>query len=228
MTAWTALFAAAAAASFAGASPVGAVPSAGDSGAALQAVKSAAANAVSVRVTSLNQTVGVITASSAMGPDKVTLTTAMNSDIASLQQLNATVEADTTAAAARADAAKVFTEFRIYALVLPAAHMVRAADLINDAVVPKLTAAADKLQTAITQRGATTLQPTLNDMTAQIAAAVQATSGLASQLEGLTAAQWNTNHALLAPARASLDTARADLRKARQDAKAIVAGVAHQ
>jgi hypothetical protein len=199
-----------------------------ETGAGLQAIKDAAHAAITARVTSLNQGITVVNGSTVMGADQATRRNLMQSDINGLQQLDATIQADTTAAQARADANKVFTDYRIYALVIPVTHQIRAADEITTVAVPKFNAAASTLQGVITQQGRTDLQPTLDDMKAQVASAQQATNGLAAQLEGYTPAQWNSNHALLTPSRTSLENARTALRKARQDAKTLVSALLHK
>lgn len=199
----------------------------GDTATTLQAVKDAAHTAITARVTALNRAASAIAQTPSMGSDQAVETAVVTGDISGLQQLDATIQSDTTVAAARADAAKITRDFRVYALVLPVAHMVRAADLIDNLAVPKLTAAEQSLQAAVTRRGAANLQASLDDMKAQIAAAQSATAGLQARLEGFTPAQWNSNHALLSPARTSLEAARSDLRKAREDAKTVVAGLAH-
>ena len=122
---------------------------------------------------------------------------------------------------------EIFSDYRVYALVLPVGHMVRAVDVVDNLIAPALNQAAGMFETAITTRGLTSLQPTLDDMKAQLATAAQATSGLAARLEALTPAQWNASHEVLSSPRSSLDAARDALRKARQDGNTILAGLAH-
>src|SRR5439155_8747525 len=97
----------------------------------------------------------------------------MKSDVSGLQQLDQTIQADTTLQAVRSDARKIFTDYRVYALVLPVVHMVRGADAITNVIVPKLDAAAPHLQDAITQQNKSNLQPLLDDLETQTAAARQ-------------------------------------------------------
>lgn len=201
---------------------------AGSAGAAevgLPAIKAAAHQAIVARVGALNTAVGVVQGSSYMGSDQAALITWMQGDVSGLQQLDQTIQADTTAAAAKADAQKVFTDYRVFALVIPVVHMVRAADLATNKIAPDFQAAEPKLQAAITKRGATSLQPLLDDLKTQVANAVQLASPLPGQLEGLRPPAWNANHALLQPDRQALETVRTDLRTAREDSRKIVAGL---
>ena len=196
-----------------------------DSTTPLQAVKEAAHTAVAARIGDLNKALAVVNGATDLGADQASLVGALDTDLTGLGNLDQTIQADSTLAAARADTQKIYTDFRIYALVIPATHMTVAADALTNVAEPKLSEVATTLQNLITETGATAEQATLDDMKTQIAAAQTATSGLAAQLMGFTPAQWNANHELLSPSRAQLKTARTDLEKARQDAKSIVAAV---
>ena len=191
----------------------------------LPAAKQAAHVAIERRVASLNAAIGVVQSSTFLGADQATLVQLMQSDVSGLQQLDQTIQADTTLQAVRADARKIFTDYRVYALMLPVVHMVRGADAITNVIVPKLDAAASHLQDAITQQNKSNLQPVLDDLKTQTAGAEQLVSGLPAELDALKPADWNANHAVLQPSRDALQSARLDLRRARQDARDIVSGL---
>lgn len=195
------------------------------SGSSLPAIQDKAHAAITARVTKMQTLITKVQAAPALGSDGTTLVARMNTDITGLTALDATIKADTTVAAARADAKKIFTDFRIYALVVPSTRMVVAADAVQGVAATRLTTAADRLQAAVTKRGLTAEQPTLDDMKAKIAAATAATAGMSSHLLGLTPAQWNADHHLLDSDRANLKTARAALQDARSDAKTVVAAL---
>jgi hypothetical protein len=188
----------------------------------LSGIKAAAHTAITVRVTMLNSAITNVNQRTDLGADQAARVGVMQSDITGLNQLDSTIQADTTIPDARTDAQKIFTDYRIFALVLPVTHMVVATDTIDNAVVPRLNDVTTKLQDLITKNNATAQQATLDDMKAQIAAAQTATSGLSADLQSFTPAQWNANHTLLQPDRDKLRSARADLVTARQDAKSIV------
>jgi hypothetical protein len=198
---------------------------AADSPTSLGAIQTAAHTAITTRVTMLNNAITVVKGRSDLGADQAARVTVMQNDITGLTQLDSTIQADTTIPAARADARKIFTDYRIFALVLPVTHMVVATDTIDNTVVPRLNDVVTKLQDLITKKNATGQQATLDDMKAQIAAAQTATNGLSADLQTFTPAQWNANHTLLQPDRDKLRSARADLVEARQDAKSIVAAL---
>ena len=52
----------------------------------------------------------------------------LGADIAPLQQLNQTIQGDTTVQQAAHDFGTIFSDYRVYALVLPAARIAAAAD----------------------------------------------------------------------------------------------------
>jgi hypothetical protein len=193
-----------------------------DSTTGLQAIKDAAHTAITNRITDLNKAITSVNGTTFLATDKTALVTGMKNDITGLKALDTTIQADTTTTAAKTDAQKIFTDFRIYALVLPVTHLVVATDAITNVVMPKMTTVADALQLIITKTNATAEQPKLDDMKAQIAAAQTATNGVSADLQSFTPTQWNANHDLLTPDRAKLQTARMDLGKARSDAAAIV------
>jgi hypothetical protein len=198
---------------------------AADSPTTLSAIQTAAHTAITTRDTMLNNAITIVNGRSDLGADQAARVTVMQNDVTGLNQLDSTIQADTTIAAARADARKIFTDYRIFALVLPVTHMVVATDTIDNAVVPRLNDVVTKLQDLITKNNATGQQATLDDMKAQIAAAQTATNGLSADLQTFTPAQWNANHTLLQPDRDKLRSARADLALARSDAKSIVAAL---
>jgi len=204
---------------------VGAPAGAATQPSGLPAVKQAAHLAIERRVASLNAAIAVVQSSTFLGADQGTLVPVLQSDVSGLRQLDQTIQNDTTLQAARADARRIFTEYRVYALMLPVVHMVRGADAITNVIVPKLDDAAGHLQDAITKRNASNLQPLLDDLRAQTAAAQQLVTGLPGRLEALEPADWNANHAVLQPSRDTLQRARLDARRARQDGRDIVAGL---
>lgn len=206
---------------------VAAAPAAGalDRTPGLDAVKQAAHTAVQARVTALEAADAVVASSAFMGADQAVVRRLLQGDVAGLRALDAEIQADTALAEARADAQRVYTDYRVFALALPVAHLTRAADAVVAVAVPRLTAAHDRLQAAVTAKGTAALQPLLDDMKAQTDAARGLAAPLPAALAALTPATWNADHEVLQPHRAALETARADLRRARQDARQVVAGL---
>ena len=99
--------------------------------------------------------------------------------------------------------------------------MAAVADGIDVTAIPTLTTFSTKAQSKVNPANQAALQPLIDDLNAQIAAATNATSGLATSVLGDTPAQWNANHAILAPAAGSVHTAVAGIAKARSDVQQI-------
>ena len=72
----------------------------------------------------------------------------LGTDIAPLQQLNQTIQGDSTVQQAAHDFGTIFSDYRVYVLVLPASRMAAAADHATTTAIPKLTADAAKAQPA--------------------------------------------------------------------------------
>jgi hypothetical protein len=197
--------------------PPGHTPSNATQTADLGKVQAAAKKAIDDRVAALNQVITVLQGSPYLGGDQQTLVATAQSDVTALTNLETTIQADTNVQQAKTDARTIFTSYRVFALVLPVDHMVRASDDISGVVVPKLTA----LETKWAALNVSAIASLLSDMQTQTQAAAQAVSGLPGQLEAFTPSAWNANHALLGPSRTALGTARTDLEKARTDAKQI-------
>jgi len=111
--------------------------------------------------------------------------------------------------------------------VLPRTRLGAAAD-ISGAAADRLSSVADALDAAIAKAGSAgrdtaAAKADLAAMRAKIDAGRTAAAGVAGQILGLTSADWNANHDVLAPARQSLRTARADLVAARDLGRKVVA-----
>ena len=148
-----------------------------------------------------------------------------------LKALRREIAADTTVASATEDVRRIFTEYRIYALVTRQVALVRADDRV-DAAVNRLTRAADQLAAAIARaagngKDVTVAQGHLDAMIAAIAEARAEVAGDASAVLAQTPATWNSGTAkpILDAARASIAAARSDLRIALTEAQAVLAAL---
>jgi len=184
----------------------------------LAKIRAAGEAAINQRVTALNQVITILNATSWLGPDQATLVTTAHNDITGLTALESKLEGDTTVQQARADTQQIFVGFRVFALVIPVDHMVRASDDITNVVVPKLNALEAKWAGLNDQQ----IASLLGDMQHQTQAADTAVNGLPTRLEALTPSSWNGNHQVLDAPRSELATARQDLKQARDDARQIV------
>jgi hypothetical protein len=189
----------------------------------LSGLQSKAAAAISLRVGDLDAAVAKANADPGLGSDSGTLDGYLQAQIAPLQALGQKIAGDTTVSTAAADYATIFTDFRVLALVLPAAHIAGAADRIVVTTVPKLAALATKAASRVNPSNQAALQPLVNDLQAQIAAATNTTSGVSETVLAYTPAAWNANHELLASGHSSVQAADNDIAKGRADLKDIAA-----
>ena len=141
-----------------------------------------------------------------------------------LQQLGQKIASDTTVQQAAQDFSSIFGGYRVFALVLPAAHLAAGADRMTATTIPALAADEAKAQTHVTTTNQALLQPLLADLAAQITTATTNSSGAATAVLAFTPSQWNTDHGLLLPATSSERNARAaqsqgghDLRQITED-----------
>lgn len=160
-------------------------------------------------------------------PDHATaLNQILTSSETGLKALRVQIAGDTTVAATAKDVRRIFSEYRIYALVTRQVALVRADDRV-DAAAARLTTVAGKLNTAIEKaaskgKDVTAAETHLAALNAAIAAARAEVAGDATAVLAQTPASWNTGTAkpILDAAHASVVAARHDLRTAVAEARA--------
>ena len=196
--------------------------SSGNSGASavpatLAGIKAKAASDITERVDDLNAAIAKVNAAKGLGASQPTLVSYLGADIAPLQQLNQTIQGDSTLQQAAHDFGTIFSVYRVYRLVLPAAHIAAAADHATTSAVPNLTTDAAKAQARVNPANQATLEPLIDDLDSQISSAANATNGLAATVLAFTPAQWNADNALLNAPRSSDQSATDALKKGRAD-----------
>ena len=204
-----------------------ATPTAAPHGKSLASIQAAAAAAITKRLASLSVSINDVNNNSVITPaDKTTLLATLNGDVTGLTALGVTIAGDTTAKQAASDYATIFTSYRVYALALPQVRFAAAADDMTVTVLPKLTDAQTKLAALLTgvDSGKNTpqVQAWMADLATQITAIGTETNGLSATVLADTPAQYDANHALLAPARASLGISRDDIKTARSDVSNVM------
>lgn len=182
------------------------------------------------RLATLDKMSAVINGSSKLSSaDKTSLISQVNSEISGLTALKTKLNADTDLTTALADVQSIYSEYRVYALLVPKIYLLNTSDneLTND---DKLTTLAGKLQTRITAaqtagKDVTSLQSSLSDMNAKISAAQGLANAVNSKVEPLQPSDYNTDKTILSGQRDQLQTAHQDNVAAYNDAKTIVAGL---
>lgn len=193
----------------------------------LASIQARAASAISIRLSALHGAVTSVTSNRYLtSADRASILSTLNADLSGLTALGPVIQADTTVSQARADYRTIFTRYRVFALALPQARFAAAADDLTGTVLPRLSDARSRLQNLLAGResGKDTppVQAAMSDLGDQISAIGSAADGLSAAVLALTPADWNANHAVLAPFRARLVGARADARKARSDVRTVV------
>jgi hypothetical protein len=187
----------------------------------LAGIKAKAATDITDRVNALNAAIAKVNAAKGLGSSQGALASHLGADIAPLQQLNQTIQADSTAQQAAQDFATIFSDYRVYALVLPATRIAGAADDATTTAIPHFSAVAAKAQARVTSTNQAVLQPLIDDLNNQIGSATSATNGLAATVLAFAPVQWNENNGLLDTAKSSAQTAAAALKKARTDVQQL-------
>ncbi len=96
--------------------------------ATLAGIKAKAATDITDRVNDLNAAISKVNAAKGLGTGQSTIAAYLGTDVSPLQQLNTTIQGDTTVKQAAHDFSTIFTDYRVYVLVLPAARIAAAAD----------------------------------------------------------------------------------------------------
>lgn len=182
------------------------------------------------RLTTLaNLKAGVSTWPSLTASDRSALLAEIQSTASGLTALEASIDADTTVAAARADLAKIAPDYRVYLLVVPQVELVRGADALMSAVGRFGTLSTQLAARIAAEKAAgkdvAAAQAALDAMNANVAQASTMASPLPGQLLPLTPAQYNAGTAgpVLEHAREAELSARSLLLAARDDAAACIA-----
>ena len=182
------------------------------------------------RSTTLGQLIVFIDASRALtAAHKTMLAAQIGATSAGLAALKVTIDAGTSVAVLKARVVEIATQFRVYDVVAPRVYLTNAADGVV-AVAAQFeqisTDLAGRISAAKSAGKATTAaEAALHAMTVAISTAAASTSPLPSRLLALTPGQFNAGSAgpELRSARASILSARDQLKSALADAFAVLA-----
>jgi hypothetical protein len=189
--------------------------------ATLSGVQAAASAAITLRVNDLNAAIAKVNAAKDLGAGGSTLASYLGVDILPLQALGQKIAGDSSLSTAQADYESIFSDYRVLALVLPAARLAASSDGIDNGDVPYFTTASADAAKHVNATNQATLEPLIDNLNSQISAASNATVGVASTVMGYVPAQWNANNQLLASAKSSISSATGALHQARSDVQQI-------
>lgn len=162
------------------------------------------------------------------------LTASLETQKNDLLGLKTKIASDSDMKSLTADAKSVTTNNRTYALVIPKARILIAADR-SATITDMLTALGTKLQARISEaqtsgKDVTALTSALVDFNAKLADATSLSTSIPAAISGLVPDQgnktvMNSNETALKTARKNLTLIEKDLKEARADMKIIVNGV---
>jgi hypothetical protein len=181
----------------------------------LSQVQADAAAAISMRVNDLNAAVAKVQAAQNLGSESSTLIAALQADVSPLQALGQQIAVDTTVTSAQADASTIFTNFRVFYLVLPAVRLAGASAVTVNGAVANLTSDLGKVNQYVNPSNEATLDPLIASATTDITNAQNAASGIAASVLAVTPAEWNSDHDVLSAAHSAEQGASNDIKSAR-------------
>jgi hypothetical protein len=170
----------------------------------LNRAKAFAAGLILQRLNSLQVAIKKVQGDNFLGSDGAALVSEMQADITGLQTLGTTIAGETTLAEVLASIRLIYTEFRVYYLMLPVAADVIIVDNAVNVKLPALASSISLLQGAENSSNEGVLAPLITNMQSQSGIITTATGGLSAQLLSYTPTEWNVNHGLLNGARAEI------------------------
>ena len=152
----------------------------------------------------------------------------ISTDEAALTALKAKIDADTTVAAARADVKSIYTQYRIFAVVLPRDYRMMWIDIMTN-IDQKLRSLQPKIDWAIAHAPASEqaqLNQWYSDFRAQLSEAESQLDAAHGQMGTLTVANFNSDRSVyesaLTDLKGDLQTAHRDIKQAAGDLHQIV------
>lgn len=181
---------------------------------------------ISRRLTTLNALATKLNATTKLSAaNKTALTSEVNTEVSDLTSLKTKLDSETSFAAAKADAQSVFSDYRVYALLVPKVNLLRTADAQAAAeakVADVLTRLQNRLATKTNVTNLSQAQTALTTASSQLQAATALTSAVETKVAALEPSDYNSDHSVLSGQRDQLKTAQADLKSALQSAKTVV------
>jgi hypothetical protein len=196
----------------------------------LARIKARGDEEIARRLDALNRAITAVNGATALSADaRDTLSTELGNEVTGLASLRIKLEAETTAPAAANDITTMVTEYRVYALLVPKARLVRAADN-QIAVEQRLGDIHTKLEKRISQaetkgKNVATLKSQLSELESHVTAAKDLSNSIETGLLPLQPTDYNTDHSILGGYRDKLKTAHTHNKTAANLAKQIVKGL---
>jgi hypothetical protein len=166
--------------------------------------------------------------------EKASISSQVQTNITGLTTLKAKIDADTDASLAKDDIKGIFSNFRIYALVIPQGWIAASADRVAT-ISGLMTSLSAKIQARIAAdqsvgKSVTSLTAVLAEMNAKVLDASSQSVSANASVTALVPDQGNasiaaTNKSTLVAAHAKIKIATDDLKAARKDVATLLAGL---
>jgi hypothetical protein len=195
----------------------------------LSTIQSRAAKEIDQRLTTLgNLSTQVANSTKLSLADQTSLNAEISSETTGLTTLKTQIAADTTADQASTDEATIFTDYRVYAVVVSKVGLLTIADN-QQTIEAKLTTLAQNLQVKITDdqtdgKSSTSVaaaQTELTSMTSQITDAHQISTTIENDVSPVLPSNWNANHNIFSGDNTQLTSAYHENQIASSDANNI-------
>jgi hypothetical protein len=174
------------------------------------------------RLSTLNSLSPEISASTKLSSaDKTTLTNEVTTELSGLTTLKATLAACNTISCAHTSAQSIFTDYRVYALIVPKVEIMSAADH-QQQVEASLGTIASQLTTRLTGSSNTTLVSDLGTLKSDITSSEGLSSSVETNVVNLQPSDYDSNHSVLSQYVSSLKTAATDNQNALGLDKTII------
>ncbi len=193
--------------------------------ATLQQIQADAASATGKQIRKLNAAVTKVNADKTLtSSDRSMLLSTLQGDLSGLLQLQSKIAADTTASQAHTDYTAILRQYRVIAVALPQARIVREADRTTAKTLPRLQAAEQRLADQLAKKqsnGTSTAKAALADLQQQITAVRSDAQGLDTAALAVTPAQFDQSPSAITDVQSKAKELRTAEKAARRDIHTI-------
>ena len=186
----------------------------------LPAIQAAGARATAARISAINRTVPDITRTSCLtDAHRSTALDELTTALGGMNTLRDEIAADTTTSVAADHYRSIFVDWRVDGVVIPQTRYAVGADCIENVSIPALVEAQTALIAAVAAADPSKVTPAVEadmaQLDTQIAGAKADIAGVADEALAVTAADYNSNKAVLSDVKVSISSATSAVKLAR-------------
>jgi hypothetical protein len=192
----------------------------------LAAIQAAGARATAARISAIDRTIPTLTRNECISDaSRGQVLGSLESASDGMTTLRDEIAAATTVEEAATDYRAVFEEWRVYAVVIPQAHYVAAAECLEGTSIPTLLdvqAGLEAALAAVPDRVTPEIEASMAELDAQLATAQSEIAGVSAATLAVTVDDYNADPAVLSDLRLSISSASSAVRLARIAAGDVV------